>query len=364
MGVWLVNEGNVPEVFEVIVELPEGWSVRSSLSTIRGPWFQLMPAEHGMIELLVSVPEEAEIGSWDIPVIINTSMAEPLILPCRVEVYTEDEPFDIEVLSVVPAVPRVEAGGPAVHAEITFLNALVLGGEFGSSYRSFLLRADGGDSGCMMLFNNTWIVPSESENASIDVRIMANASAALGLQTIDLSAFLHGGGERWNISSVALEVIGPDLEILDATWVGKPTAREELALHVKVRNSGNGSSKPTVLLLCYPSKDMPNASVVVKGLKPGETVTAELSMIPLAGNNTYHLVVNPGQWLREEGDGPNRLDFSMQAVERDEGTPLPGYVPFIVLLSFLLLVVLVLGRERVRRRGGRGAAPGRPNGRL
>jgi hypothetical protein len=150
------------------------------------------------------------------------------------------------------------------------------------------------------------------------------------------------------VYGIPIDVVGPDLTIIDVVvWQG-PKAGVPTPLNVTVSNVGRAGSGPCELVVLDDAGAVIVGPVAVGALDAGATVQVGMELVPGVGRRTYSATVTPINGTGEDGKAPNTRVFFVDAWLSDEGGPGRDLPPTFALWAGLAVAVALLAALRVR----------------
>jgi len=333
------NTGNVPEIFEVKVAPLYGCTLKTSIGSIEGPWFQLLPWQQATILIQLTLPVHPTQGGFSPNLTLTSTSMDLLTIHLMVRVISDDIPiFSIRLSGDNDDAILVEARHQVLRVNFTIEN----------------LRPEQYDVDFCSTVDNprcsSWVqaavlhlLPYGTRDNWVNLRV--EEDAPFGDSALTVYTNTGDGWLKFNIT-----VVGPDLQPLSPSPDHVPVEGEVASYSLTVANVGRGRSGPTSLIVMGPGEIQVATPAYVPSIAPGKWVNVTIVILPFSGFNKYTFIVDPNGTLRQDGNATDRLSIWLQpSPPADSSQSLPRllWVPLILVIA-LILAIMALRRLQGR----------------
>jgi hypothetical protein len=333
------NVGNVPEIFEVKITPLYGCTLRSSIGTIEGPWFQLLPLEKATIRIQLTLPVHPSRYSFDQNLTMISASMDLLTIEFQNHIMTSDGPprLTFRLSGDTENVILVEAGGQSIKVNFTIenLNPERLDVAFCST-------VDNPRCSAWVQATVLHLLPFGTRDNWVNLH--AEKDAPFGNYVLKINPSFGAFGLEFNIT-----VVGPDLQLGGLQLNNDAVEGEVVSYSLTISNVGRGRSDPTTLIVKGTGDFQLVTPVYVPSIAPGTWFNVTVGFIPYSGNNKYTFIVDPNVTMREDGNATDRLSIWLEPSPQADAPP---SLPMSLIIPLVILVVLILSIVVLRKMRG------------
>jgi len=338
------NAGNVPEIFEVKIAPLYGCTLGSSIGSIEGPWFQLLPLEKATIRIQLTLPVHPSKLKFDQNLTLSSTSMDLLMIEFQNQIMSSEGPprMPFRLSGDTENVILVEAGGQSLKVNFTIenLNPEQLDVAFCSTVNNPRCSAWVQESVLHLL-------PYGSRVNWITLR--AEEAAPFGNYVLTINPFYGKSALKFNFT-----VVGPDLQLAEPSPNHVSIEGEIASYSLTVANVGRGRSDSTMLIVMGPGEIQVATPVYVPGIAPGKWVNVTVGILPYSGMNKYTFIVDPNGTIKQDGNATDSRSLWLQPSPPADTSTSPLrflWVPVVVLI-ILILTIMTLRWMSKRSNGG------------